>query len=178
MAKQKILIYPHLALTTPTKKVIDFGPNFQKLVADLILTKEAHEGLGLAAPQIGVNLRVAVIGFEPKNKEDEKLRVPAVVLVNPKIISESAEQKEWQEGCLSLPGLELPIKRAAKIKVLAFNRRGKKIKTLATDFFARVVLHEIDHLNGVLIIDRAVKTKENQRKIKEYISKNESKDPK
>lgn len=173
MAKQKILTYPNPVLTTPTKRVTDFGPGFQKLVDDLRETKEVNKGLGLAAPQIGVNLRVAVTGFEPEKKEEKKLSVPDLVLVNPKITTESAEQKEWQEGCLSLPGLELPVKRAAKIKVLAQNRRGKKIKIEATDFFARVVLHEIDHLNGILILARVAKTKENQQKIKEYLNKNE-----
>jgi peptide deformylase len=108
------------------------------------IMREAH-GLGLAAPQVGVSARLLLYDT------GEGLRV----LVNPKILSMKGEQSDPPEGCLSIPGLQGIVKRAMEIRVQGFDQRGKPISHRAKDLEARVIQHEMDHLDGVLFIDRA-----------------------
>lgn len=164
-----VVKYPHSILSNSNKKVTAFGGEFQKLVDELIQAKDKNNGLGLAAPQIGQNVQAIAIGYEPRNEKQDALRIPHLILVNPKITYQDSHLDEQHEGCLSLPGLELPVRRAAKIRLIAQNRWGKKIKLEVSGFLARVLQHEIDHLNGILILERAVKSKENQKKIQEYL---------
>ncbi len=127
------------------KPVLRFGPELQKLVERMtVIMREAH-GLGLAAPQVGVSTRLIIY------LADEELKV----LVNPKIISMKGEQLDPPEGCLSIPGLQGRVRRAMEVRVKGFDQRGKPISRRATDLEARVIQHEIDHLDGVLFIDRA-----------------------
>lgn len=169
MVKINILTYPNPILTALAKKVTSFGVQFQQLVDDLMRVKDFNNGLGLAAPQIGQSLKVTIIGYEPKKENEEGLKVPHLVLVNPKIIREEDGKEVLREGCLSLPGLEVKVPRFRNVTVLAQNRHGKKIKLKATGFFARVVQHEVDHLNGILILERASKDKEGRKVIKNYL---------
>lgn len=144
------------ALRGKAKKVRDFGPSLQALIDDMVETMRAAPGIGLAAPQIGVSLRVAVIEL-PENEENQDNEDPyrgrLVVICNPEIVKSWGEE-EGQEGCLSLPEYVGEVKRAARVIVKAQDRRGKHIRLRAEGLMARVLQHEIDHLNGNLFVDR------------------------
>lgn len=120
------------------------------LIADLIDTMYSGDGAGIAAPQIGESLQICVIA---KNFTEEKER--DLVLINPEWKKVSTDRSWAEEGCLSIPGIFGQVSRYNKIKVSAQDQRGKPLKFTAEDFFARVIQHEIDHLNGVLFIDKA-----------------------
>ncbi len=104
-------------------------------------------GIGLAAPQIGKNLNLAVINLE-------EFGTPVFPLFNPKVLSRSIKKTDMQEGCLSIPNLFGQVKRPARVEVEAFNEQGKRIVLRAQGLLAKVLQHEIDHLHGVLIIDK------------------------
>jgi peptide deformylase len=129
-------------LRQKAKKVSQFDRNLHKLIDDMIETMRAAPGVGLAAPQIGVPLRVAVI------EVDEKL----TVLVNPEVIKRSGEE-ELDEGCLSVPGYWGRIKRAENVVIKARDKTGKEIRVKGDGLFGQALQHETDHLNGVLYID-------------------------
>jgi peptide deformylase len=124
------------------KRVSQFDKNLRALVDDMIETMRAAPGVGLAAPQIGVPLRVAVI------EVDEKV----TVLVNPEIVKRNGEE-ELDEGCLSVPGFWGKIKRAQSVTVKARDQFGKEIRVKGEGLFAQALQHEVDHLNGMLYID-------------------------
>jgi peptide deformylase len=117
----------------------------QQLIDDMIPTMFESNGVGIAAPQVGKSLRVIVIGLE----KDQPM-----VVVNPEITFFSKKTQVLNEGCLSVPNISGPVRRAEKVRIKALDRQGKKIKMKATGMLARVFQHEIDHLNGVLFIDR------------------------
>jgi len=146
----KIIKYPNDFLRKKTRevKVKELkDPKIQRFILDMAKTMEVEKGVGLAAPQVGSDLRICTI-----QADDE-----AYVLVNPKIKSSSRKKDIFEEGCLSFPGKFFPIERPIKVKVQARDREGKKVKIKADGLFARVLQHEIDHLDGILVIDRAVK---------------------
>jgi peptide deformylase len=126
------------------KKVGKVDGQIRALITDLIDSMRAAPGVGLAAPQVGVPLRVAVV------EVDKKL----FTLVNPEIIERSAETQTGPEGCLSIPGYWAEVTRALKVRVRALDRDGRRFTTTAEGFLARAFQHEIDHLDGVLYIDR------------------------
>ena len=132
----------------------------QQLIDDMIATMRDAPGVGLAAPQVAVGQRIAVIEYgeipddAPDDFEPEK---KLYVIVNPEIVARSEELVDGNEGCLSLPGYAGSVKRHQAITVRALNRKGKPIKIKARDWLARIFQHEIDHLDGVLFIDRATK---------------------
>jgi len=117
-----------------------------------------NEGIGLAAPQVGVDKRIIIV------HTDKGL----LKLINPKILEKEGEDS-LSEGCLSLPEIFVKVNRAERIKIEGLNEEGKSIKLKAEDFLARVIQHEIDHLNGVLIIDYATETR--KEKIKDNLEK-------
>lgn len=128
-------------------------PEFKKLVKDMTETMYVKDGVGIAAPQVGESLQLCVIAkkFSPMNKNED------LVLVNP-IWKKTSISKAWDvEGCLSVPEIYGEVKRYTKIKVQALNQFGEKIEFEAKDFPARIVQHELDHLNGVLFIEKARK---------------------
>lgn len=127
---------------------------FKRLVLSMKKTLIKTAGLGLAAPQIGKNIRLAVINFQ----------AGACCLINPKIIKKSWARELEQEGCLSIPGVFGKVKRHKKITLIYHNQGGKKIKLTAQGLLARVMQHEIDHLNGILFIDKAVEIEKNDEK--------------
>lgn len=127
---------------------------FKRLVLSMKKTLIKTAGMGLAAPQIGKNIRLAVI-----NSQDG-----ACCLINPKIIKKSWARELEQEGCLSIPGVFGKVKRHKKITLIYHNQGGKKIKLTAQGLLARVMQHEIDHLNGILFIDKAVEIEKNDEK--------------
>jgi len=144
----KIIKYPNDFLRGKTRevKVEELkDPKMQRLILDMAKTMEIEKGVGLAAPQVGSDLRICTIAAN-----DE-----VYVLINPKIKSSSRKKDIFEEGCLSFPGKFFPVERPIKVKVQARDSEGKKVKIKADGLFARVLQHEIDHLDGILVIDRA-----------------------
>jgi peptide deformylase len=126
---------------------------FQKLVDDMRETMHEYEGVGLAAPQVHEGLRLAVIEV-PGSDERSRAEVPFMVLVNPVATPIGDEREEGWEGCLSIPDLRGIVPRWKRLKLEALDRHGKPYTLEAQDFFARVVQHECDHLDGNVYIDR------------------------
>lgn len=156
MSVHEIIKYPNRILRQKTKTVTSFDDDLKKLVADMVETMYAAPGVGLAANQIGVSLQVAVIDVS-RDKERKKENL---VLVNPEIIDTEGYQI-GEEGCLSIVDLSAKVKRYRKISVRALDIEGKAIEFEAEDHFARVIQHEVDHLNGLLFIDHISSLKRN-----------------
>ena len=116
------------------------------LLKDMWATMHAARGVGLAAPQIGLNLRMAVIDVKPEGKPQP------IVLINPVILGKEGVQEE-EEGCLSIPGLYSKLRRAAKVHIQALDEHGKKFEAVGEGLLARAFQHETDHLDGKLFID-------------------------
>ncbi|MEY2633901.1 MAG: peptide deformylase [Pseudomonadota bacterium] len=131
--------------------VVEFNtPELIELVADMHDTMRAAGGVGLAAPQIGVNLRVVIFGFEQSERYPEAEPVPLTVLINPRItVLDAAEEEGW-EGCLSVPGLRGVVARPRRIHYAGCDLAGRTFERHAEGFHARVVQHECDHLDGTL----------------------------
>lgn len=131
------------------KPIISFENDFQLFIDDFILFfKGLERGVGLAAPQVGHNIRVAIINSERKNGEEP------FVIVNPVITDYYGEETFYDEGCLSIPGFKGKVNRKNGIKVTYRDRNGKLINRDVEGFESRVFQHEIDHLNGILFTDR------------------------
>ena len=145
MAKRKILTDNDPTLRTVCRPVPRITPRVITLLDDMIETMRAANGVGLAAPQVGVLLRAVVIETEPGQVWE---------LINPEIIATSGEQ-EGSEGCLSLPGRSGHVKRPNCVKVKALNRNGEEYVLEGTELLARAICHETDHLDGRLYIDVA-----------------------
>lgn len=125
-------------------------PELHDLVADMFDTMAEAGGVGLAAPQIGVGLRVVIFGFERSERYPEAEPVPVTVLINPVITFLTDEETPGWEGCLSVPGLRGEVPRRTRLRYQGFDPLGRPIDRLAEGFHARVVQHECDHLDGVL----------------------------
>lgn len=151
MSKLKLVFYPAPSLQQSSQKVTNFKAAF-KLAPDMIDIMIKEKGIGLAAPQIGQNIRLAII-----NKDADPTLKDHLVIINPKIFSASVEMDTEEEGCLSIPGATGLVPRHRKIKVRYIDMSGQEQKLKATGLFARVLQHEIDHLDGVLFIERATK---------------------
>jgi len=126
---------------------------FQKLIDDMRETMHEYEGVGLAAPQVHEGLRLAVIEV-PGSDERARAEVPFMVLVNPVVTPIGDEREEGWEGCLSIPDLRGVVPRWKRLRLEALDRHGKPYSLEAQDFFARVVQHECDHLDGNVYLDR------------------------
>ena len=142
-------------LREKARKVRDFGPSLQELIDDLIDTMRDAPGVGLAAPQIGVSLRVAVIEIpvDEEEEDNDPYSGKVIVLCNPEVVKTWGEE-ELQEGCLSMPQYVGDVTRAARVVVKAHDRRGKPFRIRGEGLLARALQHEIDHLNGTLFVDR------------------------
>jgi len=136
-------------------RVRDFGPALHQLLDDMIETMREAPGVGLAAPQIGIGQRIAVIEY-PEDEEDPENTKRVYEIINPEIIKKKGSDM-GQEGCLSIPGLAADVERATHVVVKAQDRNGKEIRIKAYDWLARIFQHEIDHLHGVLMTDKAEK---------------------
>ncbi len=133
------------------RPVTAFGtPELQALIADLFDTMRALNGAGLAAPQIGVDLRVVIFGFTASPRYPDAEAVPETILVNPVLTPLSNEMEEGWEGCLSVPGLRGVVPRHRTLRYQGFDERGSPIDRSVSGFHARVVQHECDHLDGIL----------------------------
>lgn len=157
MALLEIVTLPEEILRNKARPVTKFDGELQELIDNMIETMRDAPGVGLAAPQIGLPLRLAVIETLPETDEDgneiEDTR-DLYVIANPEIVWESRKTIDGIEGCLSIPGYVGEVARAEAVRVRAQDRHGKKIKLRLSGWTARIFQHEIDHLNGVLYIDR------------------------
>ncbi|MEK0313187.1 peptide deformylase [Cohnella sp. 56] len=146
MAIRMIVKHPDDVLRERAQEVTKFNANLHKLLDDMADTMYDADGVGLAAPQVGISKRVIVVDAD----EEHGL----IELVNPEVVSTEGEQF-GPEGCLSIPGLQGDVRRPLKVKVKGQDRDGKPVEYEGTELLARAFLHEIDHLNGVLFIDLA-----------------------
>jgi peptide deformylase len=147
----KIITYPNPILREKAQPVVSpTDPSIKKLITDMTETMRAHDGLGLAAPQIGHSLQICVIEIQ-----DELF-----VLINPEIKSTGGDLITQEEGCLSFPGKYLPIERSERVKVRALDANGQRQIIRARGLLSRALQHEIDHLNGVLLVDRGQEASE------------------
>jgi peptide deformylase len=155
MTKRTILAAGQPVLRKKAKKVTSFGPVLEGLIVDMLDSMHEVDGLGLAAPQIGVPLRAIVIEMPAEFDEEGKQVAPEELFVycNPEII-EAWGEEERDEACLSVPGYAGTIKRAAQVTVKGQDAKGRRVRTKAEGLLARAFQHEIDHLNGTLFIDR------------------------
>jgi peptide deformylase len=157
MPVRKIVFHPEPVLRRKARKVTDFGPELQKLIDDMVETMREAPGVGLAAPQIDIPLRVIVIEYAEGEGEDEAPPPKLYTLVNPEIIRLGDETEVGTEGCLSIPGFVGDVERPSAAVIKGLNRHGKPVKIKADGWLARIFQHEIDHLEGILFIDRADK---------------------
>lgn len=139
-------------LREKARRVRKVDLSIQMLIDDMVETMRAAPGVGLAAPQVGVPLRVIVV--ETPEAEDQPGSGKLYTLVNPEIIRASDEVEEGEEGCLSIPGWIGLVERHVWVTVKGLDRKGREVRIKAQNFLARVLQHEIDHLNGVLFTDR------------------------
>lgn len=153
MAILDIVTFPDPFLRLKAKQVTKFDAELQTLIENMFETMRAAPGVGLAAPQIGESVRLVVVEYT--EDEDENAIPKKYVLINPEIVKRSEETVTDLEGCLSLPGLAGSVERHQAVTVKAKNRFGKPLKIEAEEWLARIFQHEIDHLDGVLYIDRA-----------------------
>ena len=153
MAIREIVLMGDPVLRAPAPEVTEFDDDLRRLVRDMFETMYHAEGIGLAAPQIGVSTRVIVIDLR-RDKEGEDVEPARVALVNPKVTWQSAETDKQSEGCLSIPGLEELVRRPVAVRVEARDPEGNPVEIEADELFARALQHEIDHLDGVLFLDR------------------------
>ena len=156
MSILKVARIAHPVLRSPAKPVRKEAFKdrlFQKLVDDMRETMYEYEGVGLAAPQVHEGLRLAVIEV-PGSDERARAEVPFLVLVNPVITPLEDERENGWEGCLSIPDLRGVVPRLKRLKLDALDRDGKPYTLEAQDFFARVIQHECDHLDGHVYVDR------------------------
>jgi peptide deformylase len=148
MALRKIVTYPVATLKDKAQPVTEFGPALEALVADMAETMYAAPGVGLAAPQIGVPLQLCVIDISPKEEPRD-----LIVLANPRIVSGEGKEID-EEGCLSVRDYFANVPRFTRIEVEAQDIQGQPLSFAAEGFYARVIQHELDHLQGTLFIDR------------------------
>ncbi len=146
MALLKIVVYPDPVLAKKAQPIRQISAQDKKLFRDMIDTMYEGDGVGLAAPQVGVSKQIIVISPNAKRGEER-------ILINPQVLDSSGSEL-GVEGCLSLPGVSGDVLRATTIKLHALDEQGREINETFYGFAARVIQHEIDHLNGILLIDR------------------------
>ncbi len=150
MAVRRILLLGEEVLRDPGVEVEAFDDELRELVEDMLETMYFAEGIGLAAPQIGVSRRVCVLDLHDEdNPEGGRW-----VFVNPVIVESSDEEDKSTEGCLSIPDMEEVVARPARVTVRGFDAEGETVEVEADGLLARALQHEIDHLDGILFIDR------------------------
>ncbi len=186
MALRKILTYPDPFLRKKCAPVEEIDGEVLELLDDMAETMYGARGVGLAASQIGVDKRVVVIDISPRNtgadeegedgeEEGTGYEGPGLIeLINPEIISSEGEVIA-EEACLSIPGFTSDVKRKQRVVIEAYDREGQLVEIEASELLARVFQHEIDHINGILFIDRLSRLKREliKRKIEKELGKEE-----
>ncbi|MDR1740291.1 MAG: peptide deformylase [Synergistaceae bacterium] len=138
-----VKLYPDPALKIPAAPVENFDDSLRVLTGKMRAVMDTFQGVGLAAPQVGISKRIAIVAHEDL----------FYVLINPRLVDQDGEQ-DGDEGCLSFPDIFVPVKRPMRVKVAAADESGREIVHEVDDFIARAFLHEMDHLDGTLLIDR------------------------
>jgi peptide deformylase len=156
MAIRDIVTLPDPVLRRKAKPVSRFDESLQSLIDDMIETMRMAPGVGLAAPQVGVSARVIVVEYA-ENQEEEDAPKKLYVVVNPEIKQLSPEAEVGVEGCLSIPGLQGEVERPLEVRIKGLTRRGQPVRIKAKGWMARIFQHEVDHLNGVVFTDRAIR---------------------
>lgn len=160
---RKIMKYGEPVLEQVAESVTEFDtPELRELIADMWETMYAAKGVGLAAPQIGLRKRISVIDISVGEDDTKK-----IVIINPEVLSKEGKQT-GEEGCLSIPGFREPVTRANKVAIRAQNDKGESFDLCGEELLARAILHEVDHLNGILFISHLSTLKRDiiRRKIK------------
>ena len=160
MTVRTIVTLPDPVLRRKARAVSKFDKDLQTLIDDMIETMRDAPGVGLAAPQVGISERVIVVEYAEEEEVEEgeepkKVEPKLYAMVNPEIVKASPETVIGVEGCLSIPMLVGEVERAEEIRIKGFNRHGQPMKLKAEGWLARIFLHEIDHLEGVIFTDRA-----------------------
>ena len=165
MKIHEVVKYPEPVLAKRAAEVTEFDAGLAKLVDEMFDSMYAAEGIGLAAPQISVSKQITVIDISFNERPEDR-----IVLINPEVIDRRGKQVE-EEGCLSLPDIREKVQRDAWVKVRAQNVKGEFFELEGTELLARAMLHEIDHLHGILFIDRLSRLKRDLvlRRIKKLI---------
>ena len=158
----KIYMLGQETLRTPANRIVKVDDSIRKLAKDMLITMYSAKGIGLAAPQVGVQKRILVIDLNFEDPES-----PPNVFINPEIISSSASVDTYEEGCLSIPGVYLNVVRPSSIKLSFRDEMGRPKKMNAEGLMARCIQHEIDHLNGVLFVDKVTDEDELKKQLKE-----------
>jgi len=163
MAILAIRIYPDPVLRVKCRPVTEFDSRLKKLAADMVETMHAAPGVGLAAPQVGVDLRLAVVDVSV-GEDPSQVRV----LVNPEVVEHSGGLESEVEGCLSLPGISDKVERPLLVTVRAQDVEGRPFELRAEGYHARAIAHEIDHLDGILFTDhlRGLRRERARRQLK------------
>jgi peptide deformylase len=156
MTIRKIITLPDPILRRKARTVTKFEGEFQTLVEDMIETMREAPGVGLAAPQVGVSERLIVVEY-PMDDEQEDAPKKLFIVANPQITQAVEETELGIEGCLSIPGLHGEVERALAVTVKGQTRRGQPVRIKVKGWLARIFQHEIDHLNGIVFTDRAVR---------------------
>lgn len=160
-----IITFPHPTLRADTSPVtFPLGAGLKKLTADMFDTVRRADGIGLAAPQVGQSVRLVVINLE-------KNGVPAFALYNPRIVKRSLRKLTLEEGCLSIPGVFGMVRRPKRVTVEAENAQGETVRFTDDGWIARVAQHEIDHINGKLIVDAISRYTQGEDQVKAWRAK-------
>lgn len=154
----EVVTYGDPILEKPTEPVTEFDENLAALCEEMFEVMRRDHGIGLAAPQVGLSKRIFVT-----NVDDDKKRI----FINPEIVMTSPDLVEYEEGCLSFPGLYFVVKRSSVLRIQAFNEKGRPFTVEADGLLARVILHEYDHLQGKLFIERITPFKK-ERALQHY----------
>lgn len=162
-------------ITREVPKNILKTKEFGQVLEDLLDSMKHYGGIGIAAPQIGIDYQLALIELEGINRYGEEFNLPLTVFINPRIEYLTTETQGFWEGCLSVPGLRGYVERPEKVKVNYLDREGKEQELVAAGFLATVLQHELDHLNGILYIDKIKDSKHlsYQEEFDEFIKKTE-----
>lgn len=171
----KIVFYPSAILSKRAEEVSDFDSSLEEKIKRMRNTMYKNGGIGLAAPQVGISKRIIVIDVNPEKKtHDENYYkenpIRELNLINPVILSHSPETLDYEEGCLSLPGTSLKVTRFKEVTVSFFDEKMKKHEITASGILSICIQHEIDHINGLTLIDHAdIREKEQMlQEIKKY----------
>jgi peptide deformylase len=176
MTVLQIYVAPHPVLKKIAEPVERVTDNHRKLMDDMLETMYVTDGIGLAAPQVGVSQRIIVMDLDqPKGEEDpQKRRVNPRFFVNPEIVWESEDLRVYNEGCLSVPGQYADVTRPDKVRIKFLDYNGKAQEIEADGLLATCIQHEMDHLNGILFVDHLSSLKRDilMRKLKKFTKEN------
>ncbi len=150
-------------LRQPARRISKVDESIRELARNMLRSMYSAKGIGLAAPQVGIHNQLLVIDIDLENPA-----TPPLVLINPEIVASSASIETYEEGCLSIPGVYLDVIRPSSIKVSYRDEMGRPKKMNADGLIARCIQHEMDHLQGVLFVDRVTNQEELSRELKEH----------